>query len=161
VSARWLRPESWPESAVRIAWRGSSAAFRYRPPPTQWSRRASTGWRRRTSGSSRPLPLSARMSPVSCSTPWPTSQRTASAGPGPRSPGGLPPPQPPESLYEPRLFPDPEYTFRHALPHEVAYASLVMGRRRPLHAGLVDAIERLSPNRLTEHAERLAHHAVR
>jgi tetratricopeptide (TPR) repeat protein len=66
-----------------------------------------------------------------------------------------------EFLYETRLFPDLEYTFKHALTHEVAYGSLLHERRRPLHARIVEAIERLYPDRLTEHAERLAHHAVR
>jgi tetratricopeptide (TPR) repeat protein len=34
-------------------------------------------------------------------------------------------------------------------------------RRRALHARIVEAIERLSPDRLTDHVERLAHHAFR
>jgi class 3 adenylate cyclase/tetratricopeptide (TPR) repeat protein len=66
-----------------------------------------------------------------------------------------------EFLYETRLFPDLEYTFRHALTHEVAYGSLLQERRRTLHARIVEAIERLYPDRLNEQAERLAHHAVR
>ena len=32
-----------------------------------------------------------------------------------------------EFLYETRLFPDREYTFKHALTHEVAYGSLLLG----------------------------------
>ena len=39
-----------------------------------------------------------------------------------------------EFLYETRLFPEPEYTFKHALTHEVAYGSLLLERRRGLHA---------------------------
>jgi len=35
-----------------------------------------------------------------------------------------------EFLYETRLFPEPEYTFKHALTHEVAYNSLLLERRR-------------------------------
>ena len=66
-----------------------------------------------------------------------------------------------EFLYETRLFPDLEYTFRHALTHEVAYGSLLGDRRRALHARIVEAIERLYPDRLPEHIERLAHHAFR
>jgi predicted ATPase len=66
-----------------------------------------------------------------------------------------------EFLYETRLFPDVEYTFKHALTHEVAYGSLLQDRRRALHARAVEAIERLYPERLAEHAERLAHHALR
>jgi class 3 adenylate cyclase/tetratricopeptide (TPR) repeat protein len=66
-----------------------------------------------------------------------------------------------EFLYETRLFPDVEYTFKHALTHEVAYGSLLQDRRRALHARAVAAIERGYPERLAEHAERLAHHALR
>jgi tetratricopeptide (TPR) repeat protein len=66
-----------------------------------------------------------------------------------------------EFLYELSLFPDPEYTFKHALTHQVAYGSLLHERRRTLHARLVDVIETLSPDRLAEQGERLAHHAFR
>jgi class 3 adenylate cyclase len=38
-----------------------------------------------------------------------------------------------EFLYETRLFPDREYTFKHALTHEVTYGSLLQDRRRTLH----------------------------
>ena len=66
-----------------------------------------------------------------------------------------------EFLYETSLFPDLEYTFKHALTHEVAYGSLLQERRRALHAKIVEAIERLYPDRLSEHVELLAHHASR
>jgi tetratricopeptide (TPR) repeat protein len=66
-----------------------------------------------------------------------------------------------EFLYETSLFPELEYTFKHALTHEVAYGSLLQERRRTLHAGIVEALERLAPERLTEQVERLAHHALR
>jgi class 3 adenylate cyclase/tetratricopeptide (TPR) repeat protein len=66
-----------------------------------------------------------------------------------------------EFLYETRLFPDQAYTFKHALTHEVAYGSLLQERRRGLHARIVDALEGLAPERLTEQVERLAHHALR
>ena len=64
-----------------------------------------------------------------------------------------------EFLYETQLFPDLEYTFKHALTHDVAYAGLLGERRRALHAAVVAAIERLHADRLVEHVERLAHHA--
>ena len=64
-----------------------------------------------------------------------------------------------EFLYETQLFPDLEYTFKHALTHDVAYAGLLGERRRELHAAVVAAIERLHADRLVEHVERLAHHA--
>jgi tetratricopeptide (TPR) repeat protein len=66
-----------------------------------------------------------------------------------------------EFLYETRLFPAPEYTFKHALTHEVAYGSLPLERRRRLHARLVEALEALARDREAEQVERLAHHAVR
>jgi class 3 adenylate cyclase/tetratricopeptide (TPR) repeat protein len=66
-----------------------------------------------------------------------------------------------ELLYEVRLFPHLEYTFKHALTHEVAYEGLLLDRRRALHAGIVAAIEQLSGERVAEQSERLAHHAVR
>jgi tetratricopeptide (TPR) repeat protein len=43
----------------------------------------------------------------------------------------------------------------------VAYGSLLLERRRLLHARIVEALEGLSPDRLGEHADRLAHHALR
>jgi tetratricopeptide (TPR) repeat protein len=64
-----------------------------------------------------------------------------------------------EFLYERTLFPEAEYTFRHALTHQVAYGSVLHERRKALHAGVVEAIERLYPDRLMEQVERLARHA--
>jgi class 3 adenylate cyclase/tetratricopeptide (TPR) repeat protein len=66
-----------------------------------------------------------------------------------------------EFLYETTLFPDLEYTFKHALTHEVTYRSLLQDRRRTLHGQIVETIEQLYPDRLAEHIDRLAHHAVR
>ncbi len=66
-----------------------------------------------------------------------------------------------EFLYETSLFPEIEYTFKHALTHEVAYGSVLQERRRALHARIVEAIEKLYSERLTEQVERLAHHASR
>jgi tetratricopeptide (TPR) repeat protein len=66
-----------------------------------------------------------------------------------------------EFLYETRLFPEQEYTFKHALTHEVAYSSILQERRRVLHAQIVEALEALYAERLTDQVERLAHHALR
>ena len=66
-----------------------------------------------------------------------------------------------EFLYETSLFPEPAYTFKHALTHEVAYGGLLQERRRTLHAGIVEASETLYSDRLTDQVERLAYHAVR
>jgi len=66
-----------------------------------------------------------------------------------------------EFLYETRLFPESDYTFTHTLTHEVAYSSLLLERRRGLHARLVEALEALATERVAEQVERLAHHALR
>jgi tetratricopeptide (TPR) repeat protein len=66
-----------------------------------------------------------------------------------------------EFLYEIRLFPELEYTFKHALTHEVAYSSLLLERRRMLHARIVEALEALAGDRVAEQVERIAHHALR
>src|SRR6266571_2383936 len=66
-----------------------------------------------------------------------------------------------EFLYETRLFPEREYTFKHALTHEVTYGSLLQERRRGLHAHIVEALEVLAGDRVAEQVERLAHHALR
>src|SRR5262249_14237898 len=66
-----------------------------------------------------------------------------------------------EFLYETRLFPEREYTFKHALTHEVAYGSLLQERRHALHAHIVETLEALAGDRLAEQVERLAHHALR
>jgi class 3 adenylate cyclase/tetratricopeptide (TPR) repeat protein len=66
-----------------------------------------------------------------------------------------------EFLYETSFFPDLEYTFKHALTHEVAYGSLLHERRRALHARVVATLEDLHEDRLPEQFESLAHHAYR
>jgi class 3 adenylate cyclase/tetratricopeptide (TPR) repeat protein len=66
-----------------------------------------------------------------------------------------------EFLYETRLFPEREYTFKHALTHEVAYSSVLQERRRVLHARIVAVLEALAGDRVAEQVERLAHHALR
>jgi tetratricopeptide (TPR) repeat protein len=66
-----------------------------------------------------------------------------------------------EFLYEASLFPDLEYTFKHGLTYQVAYNSLLLERRCALHARVVEMIERLGRDRVTEHVDRLAHHALR
>src|SRR5262245_52883065 len=66
-----------------------------------------------------------------------------------------------EFLYETGAGLDAEYSFKHTLTHEVAYESLAPEHRRKLHASIAATIERLHPDRLVEHAERLAHHAFR
>jgi class 3 adenylate cyclase/tetratricopeptide (TPR) repeat protein len=64
-----------------------------------------------------------------------------------------------EFLYETTLFPEPQYTFKHNLTYEVAYASLLHERRRALHARIVQAVEALPEESRAERVEFLAHHA--
>ncbi|MBI4588280.1 MAG: AAA family ATPase [Candidatus Rokubacteria bacterium] len=66
-----------------------------------------------------------------------------------------------EFLYETSLFPELEYTFKHALTHQVAYSGLLHERTKVLHARVVEALQRLAGERWTEQAEVLARHAVR
>jgi class 3 adenylate cyclase/tetratricopeptide (TPR) repeat protein len=66
-----------------------------------------------------------------------------------------------EFLYETHLFPEIEYTFKHALTQQVAYETLLQEQRRALHARIVEALETLAGERIAEQVERLAHHALR
>jgi predicted ATPase/class 3 adenylate cyclase len=66
-----------------------------------------------------------------------------------------------EFLYETRRFPERQYTFKHALTHEVAYEALLQEQRRRLHVRILTALEGLYANRLAEQVDRLAHHAIR
>jgi tetratricopeptide (TPR) repeat protein len=66
-----------------------------------------------------------------------------------------------KSAVETRILPDVEYTFKHALTHDVTYGGLLQERRRRLHGQIVGTIEQRYADRLGEHVERLAHHAFR
>jgi class 3 adenylate cyclase/tetratricopeptide (TPR) repeat protein len=66
-----------------------------------------------------------------------------------------------EFLYETSLFPELEYTFKHALTHEVTYGSLLHERCRTLHASIVGTLETTFRDRLHEQVEPLARHAYR
>jgi tetratricopeptide (TPR) repeat protein len=64
-----------------------------------------------------------------------------------------------EFLYDISLLQEPYYVFKHGLTQRVAYHSLLREQQRRLHARIVEALERLYPERLSEHVERLARHA--
>jgi class 3 adenylate cyclase/tetratricopeptide (TPR) repeat protein len=66
-----------------------------------------------------------------------------------------------EFLYETALFPELEYTFKHALTQEVGYGGLLQERRRDLHARIVRAFESLYPGRAGEQTSWLTLHAFR
>jgi predicted ATPase len=63
-----------------------------------------------------------------------------------------------EFLYEQPAFPDPEYTFKHALTQEVAYSSPLLERRKMLHERTAQVLEALYVDRLEEYYSALAHH---
>jgi AAA ATPase domain/Bacterial regulatory protein, Fis family len=63
-----------------------------------------------------------------------------------------------EFLYECPAFPEPEYTFKHALTQEMAYSTLPRARRWAVHEHTAQAIEGLFSHRLEEHYSELAHH---
>jgi predicted ATPase len=63
-----------------------------------------------------------------------------------------------EFIYEQPAFPDPEYTFKHALTQEVAYQSLLVERRGVVHERTGQAIEELYRDALDAHYGELAHH---
>jgi class 3 adenylate cyclase/tetratricopeptide (TPR) repeat protein len=66
-----------------------------------------------------------------------------------------------ELIHERRRFPELAYMFKHALTQDVAYASLLVQRRRELHGLIGRAIEELYADRLPEHFEMLAYHFSR
>jgi predicted ATPase len=66
-----------------------------------------------------------------------------------------------EFVYETHLFPDLEYTFKHALTHQVAYEGLLKQHRREKHAKILTAMERNFADRLQERFERKVHHGLR
>jgi class 3 adenylate cyclase/predicted ATPase len=63
-----------------------------------------------------------------------------------------------EFIYEQPAAGDVEYTFKHALTHDVAYHSLLTERRKILHEHTALAIEALYPDWLEDHLTELAHH---
>ena len=66
-----------------------------------------------------------------------------------------------EFIYEKSIFPELEYIFKHAVTQEVAYDSILMQRRRELHAKIGLAIETIYGERLEEFYEMLSHHYSR
>jgi len=63
-----------------------------------------------------------------------------------------------EFLYETRLFPDLEYTFRHALTHAVAYQSLLKSSRQQYHQRIAEVLTARFPEAVETQPELLAHH---
>jgi class 3 adenylate cyclase/tetratricopeptide (TPR) repeat protein len=65
-----------------------------------------------------------------------------------------------EFLCETALFPELEYTFKHALTNEVACGALLHERRTSLHARIVGVLETIAGDSLYDHIEAIAHHAL-
>jgi class 3 adenylate cyclase len=63
-----------------------------------------------------------------------------------------------EFIYEQPAVGGVEYTFKHALTHDVAYDSVLMERRRGLHGQIGAALESLYATNLDDHVAELAHH---
>src|SRR5215468_6453087 len=64
-----------------------------------------------------------------------------------------------EFLFETNLFPEVEYSFKHALTTEVAYGALLHERRTFLHGRILKVLEEMEGNVSHDHLEKLAHHA--
>jgi class 3 adenylate cyclase/tetratricopeptide (TPR) repeat protein len=61
-------------------------------------------------------------------------------------------------VYEHALFPELEYTFKHPLTQEVAYASQLGERRARLHGTVARAIEEIHGDQPSAAAARISHH---
>ncbi len=66
-----------------------------------------------------------------------------------------------EFIYEQPAVGDIEYTFKHALTHDVAYHSVLNERRRVLHERIGAALESTYAESLEDHLAELAHHYAR
>lgn len=66
-----------------------------------------------------------------------------------------------EFLFEQPSERDPRYLFKHALTQDVAYDSLLVGRRQTLHKKAAEAIEGLHAGRLEDAYDRLIYHYPR
>jgi class 3 adenylate cyclase/tetratricopeptide (TPR) repeat protein len=66
-----------------------------------------------------------------------------------------------EFIYEKSLSPELQYIFKHALTQEVAYNSLLLEKRKEIHAKIGRAIEELYAERLEKFYEMLAYHYSR
>src|SRR5208337_3656998 len=63
-----------------------------------------------------------------------------------------------EFIYERPGLSDLEYTFKHALTHDVAYNSMLIERRKLMHERTGAALEMLYGERLDDHLSAIAHH---
>jgi class 3 adenylate cyclase/tetratricopeptide (TPR) repeat protein len=66
-----------------------------------------------------------------------------------------------EFIYEQPAIGDIEYTFKHALTHDVAYNSILNERRRLLHERIGAGLELVYSENLNDHLAALTHHYAR
>src|SRR5439155_13610510 len=66
-----------------------------------------------------------------------------------------------ELIYQERVIPEEEYSFRHVLVQETVYTGILRSQRAGLHLQVARAIERLHSERLDVHCEPLAFHYER
>jgi predicted ATPase/class 3 adenylate cyclase len=66
-----------------------------------------------------------------------------------------------EFIYEQPAVGDIEYTFKHALTHDVAYNSVLNERRRMLHGRIGPVLESIYAESLDDHVAELVHHYAR
>jgi transcriptional regulator with AAA-type ATPase domain len=65
-----------------------------------------------------------------------------------------------ELLHATRFGPEAEYTFKHALTHEVAYANVPDDARAPLHARVLAALLKVAPETRERRLATLARHSM-
>jgi adenylate cyclase len=63
-----------------------------------------------------------------------------------------------ELVYETAVYPEEEYTFKHALTEEVAYGSQLAKRRAGIHTAVARTLADLDPDKLDERASLIARH---
>ena len=133
MCAPWWRPGCWSGSGAPIVWRKPLDTLQV-PATVQALLAARID---RLPPEEKRLLQTAAV--IGTEVPWPLLQAIADT-PDEALYRSLAQLQAAEFLYETSLFPEPDYTFKHALTHEVAYGSLLQERRRALHARIVEAL---------------------
>jgi tetratricopeptide (TPR) repeat protein len=63
-------------------------------------------------------------------------------------------------LYETRKYPDPQFSFKHALTRDVAYSAIVPSKRREYHESIVDILESERSGAHDRHLDDLCMHSI-
>ena len=91
-----------------------------------------------------PLPLAARLAGEAPDALYPRLARLQSE----------------QLLYESRKYPDPEFSFKHALTRDVAYRTILAARRRAHHARIVELLESEPAEAQDRNLDDLCYHAI-